>query len=506
VILTAEVVEGFVGSILSSKFDDAVATPAFHREGWRLFTGKDKMVAMAAPRGHAKTTGMTVSYGLASLLFRERRFMLLVSDTESQAAMFLGYFKEQLQENTGLIELFGLKRNDKGVVQFVKDTETDIVVEFEDGHKFRVIAKGAEQKLRGLIWSGTRPDIILCDDMENDELVMNKERREKMRKWFYSALLPCISSKGIIRVVGTILHMDSLLERLMPKQYDRWSHQEPLKLWSETRRNGWRSIKYRAHTDDFSQVLWPEKHNEESLRQKRAEYTGMGMPDVYSQEYLNIPLDESVAYFKRGDFEALNEEEKKFPLKYYITVDLAIAEHERADYSVFVIAGLDEYRKIHVKNVIRERMDGREIVDTILTLQKVYDPEAIGIEDMQVSKSIGPFLREEMVKQNVYPTILNLKHGGKDKIARARSIQARMRAKGVRFDKQADWYPTFEDELTRFPRDTHDDQVDAFAYLGMLLDKLIEAPTQEEITEEEYLDELESSDWNHSGRSSITGY
>lgn len=167
-ILTKEVVEGFVGSILASKFDDAVKTPDFHREGWELFTSKNKMVALSAPRGHAKTTGMTVSYGLATLLFRERKFMLLVSDTESQAAMFLGYFKEQLQENQALIEVFGLKRNDKGLVQFIKDTETDIIVEMEDGHRFRVIAKGAEQKLRGLIWSGSRPDIILCHEKDTE--------------------------------------------------------------------------------------------------------------------------------------------------------------------------------------------------------------------------------------------------------------------------------------------------------------------------------------------------
>lgn len=504
--LTPEVVEGFVGSILSSKFDDAVKTPDFHKEGWRLFCSNNKMVALAAPRGHAKTTGMTVSYGLATLLFRERKFMLLVSDTESQAAMFLGYFKEQLQENTALVELFGLKRNEKGQVQFAKETETDIIVEMEDGHKFRVIAKGAEQKLRGLIWSGTRPDIILCDDMENDELVMNKDRREKMRKWFYSALLPCISSRGIIRVVGTILHMDSLLERLMPKPYDRWSHQEPLKLWSETRRNGWTSIKYRAHTDDFSQVLWPEKHSKESLQQKRDEYIGMGMPDVYSQEYLNIPLDESVAYFKRNDFDHITEEDRKLPLKYYMTVDLAISEADRADYSVFLIAGVDEFKRIHVKQVIRERLDGREIVDTLINLQRVWDFEIVGIEEMQVSKSIGPFLNEEMLKENVFLNIVKLKHGGKDKIARARSIQARMRAKSVKFEKGADWYQAFEDELTRFPRDTHDDQVDAFAYLGLLLNSLVEAPTQEEIEDDEYWQDFKQHGTYLNGRSTVTGY
>jgi len=510
--LTADVIEGFVGSILSSKFDTAVASPDFHKEGWQLLTSKERLVAIAAPRGHAKTTGMTVSYGLATLLFRERKFMLLVSDTETQASMFLGFFKEHLQENDSLVELFGIKRGPDGKVKFIKDTETDIIVEMEDGHKFRVIAKGSEQKLRGLIWNGTRPDIILCDDMENDELVMNKDRREKMRRWFNSALLPCRSATGIVRVVGTILHMDSLLERLMPKPHGRWTRLTGLKLWSEDRVNGWMSVKYKAHNEDFSLILWPgrfsdtDEENKLNLKEIRKNYTAQGMPDVYSQEYLNVPLDESIAYFKRSDFLAIDDEDKKLPLKYYVTVDLAISEAERADYSVFVVAGIDEQRRINVKQVIRERLDAREIVDTILQLHRIYDPEVIGIEDMQVSKSIGPFLREEMVLTNCFPTIVPLKHGGKDKISRARSIQARMRAKTVKFDKSADWYQAFEDELSRFPRDTHDDQVDAFAYLGLLLDKVVEAPTREEQEDEEYLDELRNSESGESGRSICTGY
>lgn len=504
--LTAEVLQGFVSSVLASKFDNAVKTPDFHKEMWKLFTSNNKYVAVAAPRGHAKTTGGTVCYGLASLLFRERKFMLIVSDTESQASMFLGYFKEQLQENDALVELFGIKRDEKGLVRFIKETETDIIVQFEDGHKFRVMAKGAEQKLRGLIWNGSRPDIIICDDMENDELVMNKERREKMRRWFYSALLPCLSSTGIIRVVGTILHMDSLLERLMPKPYDRWSHQEDLRLWSETRRSGWMSVKYRAHNNDFTKVLWPEKHSEQTLRQIKQNYIDMGMPDVYSQEYLNIPLDESVAYFKRGDFEEIDEKDKEKRLQYYITVDLAIAEHEKADYSVFLVAGVDENKHIHIKHIIRDRMDAREIVDTLIALQRSFNPLAIGIEDMQVSKSIGPFLYEEMFSTGVFINVIKLKHGGKDKIARSRSIQARVRAKSVKFDKQAAWYQNFEDELTRFPRDVHDDQVDAFAYLGMMLNQLTEAHTQAEVDEEEYEEELNNSGLTLNGRSSITGY
>jgi phage terminase large subunit-like protein len=111
-----------------------------------------------------------------------------------------------------------------------------------------------------------------------------------------------------------------------------------------------------------------------------------------------------------------------------------------------------------------------------------------------------------MLKTGVFLNLLKLKHGGKDKIARARSIQARLRAHTVYFDKQGEWYPAFEDECSKFPRDTHDDQVDCFAYLGMLLNQLIEAPTREEQDEDEYLDELYASGNGDSGRSQFTGY
>ena len=173
---------------------------------------------------------------------------------------------------------------------------------------------------------------------------------------------------------------------------------------------------------------------------------------------------------------------------------------------MFIVAGVDENKVIHIKDIIRDRLDGRDIVDTLLSLQRIYEPEAVGIEEMQVSKAIGPFLREEMVKNNVYLSLLPLKHGGKDKVARSRSIQARMRAHGVRFSKDADWYPSFENECLTFPRGKHDDQVDAFAYLGLMLDKIIEAPTKAEEDEDEYADELRGSGYDGSGRNGTTGY
>ncbi len=503
--LTKDLIKGFVGSCLVKGFDGSKPIPQVHEEIWDLCCSDKKYVAMALPRGHGKSTAISFAYLLATLLFRQRKFAIIVSDSESQAAMFLGQIKAALIDNQDIVNLFKVKKNkEKNVVEFVKETETDIIVEMEDGHRFRVIAKGSEQKLRGLLWNGSRPDIMILDDMESDEQVMNKDRREKFRKWMYGALIPALSEKGIIRYVGTILHQDSALENLMPKINGIFTRTDDLRTWSEKSTGMWWSVKYAAHNSDFSKILWPDRWTKDGLKELRADYLARGLPEQYSQEYLNIPVDESTAFFRKTDLNAEVPEDKKKTLNYYVSVDLAISEKERADYSVFCVGGMDDAGILHIRNVIRARMDGAEIVATLIALQRTYEPVAFGIEDMQVTKAIGPYLNREMIERNTFLNIVLMKPHKSDKLTRAQAIRARMRAGGVKFDKGGDWYSTLEDEVLSFPRSRHDDQVDALAYLGLLLEKMIDAPTREEIEEEHYRDELEES--GPAGRDEVTGY
>ena len=150
-------------------------------------------------------------------------------------------------------------------------------------------------------------------------------------------------------------------------------------------------------------------------------------------------------------------------------------------------------------------MNALEIIETIFALEQRYKPEVFGIEEGQIEKAIGPILYEEMPKRGVFPNFVRLKPS-LDKLTRARSISARMKAKSVKFDKNEDWYPNFEDECVKFPRDKHDDQVDAFAYLGLMLNKMVEAPSKIEIEEEEYANELRTSGFYELGRNAYTGY
>ena len=157
---------------------------------------------------------------------------------------------------------------------------------------------------------------------------------------------------------GTILHSDSVLENLMPREGDKWTKEEGLKMYSTyPRRVMWKSVKYRAHDDKLENFLWPERFNKEFFVVRKEEYASNGMSDLYSQEYLNRPIDDSVAYFKRSDLHGITEEDRKKRVKYYATADLAISENERADYSCFVVCGVDESKLLQVRHVVRERLD-----------------------------------------------------------------------------------------------------------------------------------------------------
>jgi predicted phage terminase large subunit-like protein len=395
--------------------------------------------------------------------------------------------------------------NEKGA-DFEKDTETDIIVNFKDKGRFRIVAKGAEQKLRGMLWDGQRPDMIVIDDLMNEELVANKDRRDKLRRWVYGSLIPCRSERGIIRFVGTPMNLDDPLESLMPKENAKDTIVEETKIWSKRKKGMWRAVKYRAHNHDYSSILWPSRKTKQFFEELRGDFAEQGIPEVYACEYLCNPVDDSIRYFRKSDFLSMTEEDRKKNKQYYITADLAISEKERADYTAIIVGGLDSNGQLHIVNCIRERLSGDEIVATLLSLQKVYNPLAVGIEDTQISKALGPYLNRAMTESGIYMNVMMLKPHRQDKIQRARSIQARMRASMVKFDKNADWWLTFEDECLTFPRAKHDDTVDALAYQGILIDKMSEGLSQEEITEEEYEKDYEDSGHRDMGRDMITGY
>ncbi|MCM4813741.1 hypothetical protein MMS45_30065, partial [Escherichia coli] len=62
-----------------------------------------------------------------------------------------------------------------------------------------------------------RPDLVILDDIENDEMVRNPEQRDKLHDWLTKTVMPLgeAGGKTDIIYIGTILHYDSVLSRTL---------------------------------------------------------------------------------------------------------------------------------------------------------------------------------------------------------------------------------------------------------------------------------------------------
>lgn len=483
--LTAELVEAFAGVFLSPRYDAPQPTPDFHRECWERYCSDSPAAATAAPRNHAKSTGLTHDYGLAAAVFRDESYIIIVGASEDMAIEHLGDIATELRENDALIREFKIKG-------FVVDQKTDIIVECTDGYQFRFIARGAEQKIRGRKWRGKRPGLIIGDDLEDDEQVESKDRRRKFRRWFFRACKQALRDGGKIRVHGTILHEDSLLARLM--------------------KNGeWATRRYQAHAgfDDFTDILWPEKFPEERLRSIRQEFINEGDSAGYSQEYLNDPLDNDEVYLRKEDFLPMDGDDYARPKVIGVGVDFAVSKQDAANRTSFTIGGLDSRNILHFIDQRVDRMHSLEIVEEFFSVYERWAPETFWVEDGVIWKTLAPMMNKEMLARGIFLNIVPVA-SVKDKATRGRSLQKRMRAGGCRFDKDASWYPGYEVELLKFTGITEatlDDQFDSSALLSLGIEGVTLLDEEDFMSDDEReFEAMVIASRKADGRSLVTGY
>lgn len=482
--LTAKLIEAFAGTFLSARYDDAKPTPDFHRECWALYASDEQQCGAVAPRGHAKSTALTYDYILAEVCFRSSDYVILIGSTEEKAAEQLSNISEELHTNVDL-------RREFGIAQFETEQKTEVIVKCEDGHRFRILARGAEQKIRGAMWKGKRPNLIVCDDMEDDEQVENKDRRRKFRRWFFRAAKQSLSKSGKIRVHGTILHDDSLLSRL--------------------RKNSqWKFLFYKAHTSysDLSQLLWPEQWPVEDLKKIQKEFEDDGDSAGYSQEYLNEPRDNAQAYLREDQFIAMSEDDFIEPRIWYAGADFAVSENQSADQTSFTAGGVDCNNIVSVQGHWADRVDTGVWIDQLFEFYLTWTPEIFFVEDGVIWKAVWPTIRTEMLARDIFipfSPIIPIK----DKATRGKALQKRMQAHTVRFNKQAEWYSGYEDELLKFTGNkkqaAHDDQFDSTATLFLGIERQ-PAVEEDDFTDEDELEIMRHNRYIHSRNKTCTGY
>ena len=323
-------------------------------------------VSILAPRGHAKSTWLSIIYPIWRIVRDKDIKIIIVSDTGDQAEMFLRLIKDELEANERLIADYGpfYKKPSTGSPNVWKAGDIT-VIRPSRAKEPTIVCGGTGKRI-----VGRRADLIIVDDPLNDENTENDRQRKKTLRWFRKTLTPIVNPEtGRIVVIGTRKH--------------------PEDLHAELGRNArYHQFVFRAIED--GRALWPERWPLERLLREKEEIGSV----IFAQEYQNEPVCEETAYFRREwiercfDYHAALREHWRGGMPVFTGWDLAVvtdrerAEEHDSDYTVGISIALGEDGTRHIIDIYRERgLTPAQVLGVIRERARRFDPRLITIEN-----------------------------------------------------------------------------------------------------------------------------
>lgn len=428
--------------------------------------------AVAAPRGHAKSTNLTFKGTMHSTLYGYKHYPIIISDSSEQAEGFLDNIRVEFEENTAILEDFGPLAGSVWRSN-VLVTKTNIKIE----------AIGSGKKIRGRKHRNWRPDLIILDDVENDENVRTPEQRSKLKNWFDKAVSKCGDDYTDIVYIGTLLHYDSLLAKTLTnpayrsikyKAVIQFSQADD--LWQQ-----WESIFTDLANDDReadalaffqahkaamlegTQVLWEEKLSYYDLMVMRV---SEGEASFNSEEQ-NEPINPDDCLFMEEWFEYYNEAEINFRdpvFDFFGFIDPSLGKTKRSDFSAIVT--LAKHRSsgyMYVVDADIERRHPDRIIADVLAKERWlrasfgHGYRKLGAETNQFQWFLKEELAKASAKAGLYLPIEEVQQTS-DKVMRIQTLQPDVKNKYIKFNRR---HKRLLEQLTQFPMGAHDDGPDA---------------------------------------------
>lgn len=292
--------------------------------------------------------------------------------------------------------------------------------------------------------TGMHPDVIVMDDLVSERNVTTEQQLKKTEEHYKYSLSLLEIGGGLLFVIGTRYHMADLYGHLIEsKALD--------------------TLVRPAVAEDGT-LYFPTRLTKQFLADMRKEQGSY----IFSCQYQLSPINPDDAMFSPEFVQYIDELPSRPAIRdRYITVDPAISEKERADYSVIMVMGVDADKRRYVEKVYREHITPLLLIDKIFTVaQSTPLLRKIGVETVAYQKMLIYVLKDEMRRRGKYLPIQELK-ADKDKIRRAGQLQPIWENGDVYLERSE--CADLKRELLEFPFSEHDDTVDALAYMEQLL-------------------------------------
>ena len=424
--------------------------------------------AIAAPRGNAKSTIVTQIFVLWCIVTGRKHFPVIIMDALDQALPMLESIKAELEFNPRLMMDFPDATGQGRVWQ------VGTIVTANDA---KVQAFGSGKRMRGLRHGPHRPDLVIGDDLENDENVRSPEQRDKLESWLKKTVLslgPADDSMDVV-IIGTVLHYDSVLSRLLKnplwkartfRAVIEWPHRMDLwDQWEELLLNEGEDIalefyqERKAAMDEGAIVSWPTGQPLYTLMVKRAR----DGRQAFDSEQQNDPVSGDDAPFAECIHFWVN---RLAEWRFFGACDPSLGKSGNSrDPSALMVGGFNRGTGVLdvVEALIKKRLPDK-IISDIIELQREYKCNVWGVEAVQFQE----FLRTELVKRSAalgvpVPAVGITPHT--DKLLRIESLQPHMANQLIRLHPSQ---KTLIDQLRHFPKADHDDGPDTLHMLWMI--------------------------------------
>ena len=420
---------------------------------------KTRKKLILLPRGHLKSSIVTVGYSLQLIAADPTVRILIANATYQMAVNFVGQIKKILMRNKKFRDMYG--EMDKNADQWRQDMITvpaaESLREYEKKEP-TVTAMGIDGNL-----TSAHYDVIILDDVVNRDNISTKDQIEKVIL-YYKDIIDLLEPTGKLIVIGTKWHDSDLYGWLMdPENQESEQVDVMLKQAITNPKIVREGKKYVLQGDE---VVFPEKFNLKVLQ----ELLDSKGPTEFASQYLNRILDDETATFRRNWIRKYEPDDLKGRvLNRYILVDPAISQEERADFTAMVVIGMDEFSKIWVLEIVRDKLTPIEIIDKLFLLDEKWKPKDIGIESVAFQKVLQFYIAEECKRRNHYLPMKEIRpETNESKAQRIMGLQPYYARGDVFHPAHTVNIAALEDELLRFPRGQHDDIIDALSYFPQL--------------------------------------
>jgi predicted phage terminase large subunit-like protein len=429
------------------------ATAPFQRELISLSEDVSvKNLVVVAFRGSAKSTIFTMSYPLWAILgIQQKKFVLILSQTQAQAKQHLMNLRKELENNS-------LLKNDLGPFKEESNEWGSYSLVFSDTNA-RITVVSTEQSVRGLRHNQHRPDLIIGDDLEDIASTKTREGRNKTYEWLTGEVIPTGDRDTRLIVIGNLLHEDSLMMRL-----------------KEDIEAGKLNGMYKSYPLlQGEKILWEGKYpNMEAVEEERRKAAN---EYAWQREYLLniVPAEDQV--IDRSWIQYYNEIPPPMRLKrgqytshleVRIGIDPAISKSDTADYTAMVPGMLYEtdhgYRLYILPKIVNRRMNFPETIDMCKTLDQIYKEErkerpTFVIEDVAYQKA----LPQQLLEEGLWDVKTVRPNGDK----RSRLMMTANMIKNGKILFPSEGAEQLIQQIVHFGVEKHDDLADAFSNLAL---------------------------------------